>query len=264
MRRALVTVIASAFLLPACTGRVAAVSPAPPSPGPVPFAVPSTIPEPMLQKIQADRDRFVAELEALLSADPDGLLELVDKKHELPADRSPRDLVPLGWGRSYKPNRDGLSLRAGAEGALEKMAAAARKDGVTLLVSSSYRSYDYQKTVYERNVREMGKDAADRESARPGTSQHQLGTAVDFGSITDEFALTLAGKWLVLHAGEYGWSLSFPEGLEAVTGYRWESWHYRYIGVEAAAFQKKWFADIQQYLMEFTDAWKRQRGVPVR
>jgi zinc D-Ala-D-Ala carboxypeptidase len=264
MRRAAVLVIASAFFLPACTGRTAAATPAPSSPGPVPFAVPAAIPEKMLQNIEADRDAFIAELEAVLETDREGFLELVDKKHELTADHSPRDLVPLAWGRSYKPNRDGLSLRAGAEDALEKMAAAARKDGVVLLASSSYRSYDYQKTVYERNVRELGKEAADRESARPGTSQHQLGTAVDFGSITDEFAFTSAGKWLSLHAGEYGWSLSFPDGYETVTGYRWESWHYRYIGVGAAAFQKKWFADIQQYMMEFIDAWKRQRGVPTR
>ncbi len=263
MRSAAVIVIASVFFLPACTARVAA-APVPPAPGPVPFAVPASIPENMLRDIEADRDAFIAELEAVLVTDADALLELVDKKHELPADRSPPDLVPLVWGRSYKPNRDGLSLRAGAEAALEKMSAAARKDGVVLLVSSSYRSYDYQKNVYERNVRELGQAAADRESARPGTSQHQLGTAVDFGSITDDFALTAAGKWLALHAGEYGWSLSFPDGYEAVTGYRWESWHYRYIGVPAAAFQKKRFDDIQQYMLEFIDAWKRQRGVPVR
>jgi len=218
----------------------------------------------MLRDIEADRGDFVAELESVISADVDGLLELVDKNHGLPADRAPRDLVPLVWGRSYKPNREGLSLRAGAEEALEKMAAAARKDGVALVVGSSYRSYAYQKNVYERNVRELGQAAADRESARPGTSQHQLGTAVDFGSITDEFALTAAGKWLSLHAGEYGWSLSFPDGYEAVTGYRWESWHYRYIGVEAAAFQQKRFDDIQQYMMEFIDAWIRQRGIPPR
>ncbi len=261
MKRAAAIVIASAFLLPACTGRAAAAPPSPSTPGPAPFAVPASIPESLVREIEADRDRFILELDALLAADRDGLLVLVDKRHELPADRAPRDLVPLGWGRSYKPNREGLSLRAGAEAALEQMAAAARKDGVTLVVSSSYRSYDYQKTVYERNVRELGQAAADRESARPGTSQHQLGTAADFGSITDEFAQTPAGKWLALHAGEYGWSLSFPDGFEAVTGYRWESWHYRYIGVGAVSFQKKWFGDVQQYLMEFVHAWKKYRGV---
>ena len=125
-----------------------------------------------------------------------------------------------------------------------------------MVASSTYRSYDYQKTVYERNVRQMGKEAADRESAAPGTSQHQLGTVVDFGSITDEFIETPAGQWLDKNASDYGWSLSFPQGYEDVTGYRWECWHYRYIGTEATAFQKKWFSNIQQFMMEFIHAWK--------
>lgn len=138
------------------------------------------------------------------------------------------------------------------------MAAAARADGVTLVVSSTYRSWDYQKKVYERNVRELGREAADRESAMPGASQHQLGTAVDFGSITDAFAETKAGLWLVENAYAYGWSLSFPDGYEAVTGFRWESWHYRYVGIEAASLQREWFGDVQQYMIEFVDAWKRK------
>ncbi len=171
MKRAVAIVMASAFLLPACTGRAAAAPPSPSPPEPAPFAVPASIPESLVRKIEADRVRFILELDALLAADRDGFLVLVDKRHELPADRVPHDLVPLGSKRSYRLNREGLSLRAGAEAALEKMAAAARKDGVTLVVSSSYRSYDYQKTVYERNVRELGQAAADRESARPGTSR---------------------------------------------------------------------------------------------
>lgn len=264
MKQAAAIVMASVFLLTACAVRAApatTAAPAPSAPAPTPFAVPAVIPENLVRAIEADRDRFLEELNTLLSADREGLLVFVDKQHELPADFAPRDLIPLAGGKSYKPNRDGLSLRAEAEAALGNMAAAARKDGITLVVSSSYRSYDYQKQVYERNVRELGQAAADRESARPGTSQHQLGTAADFGSITDDFAKTAAGTWLALHAGEYGWSLSFPDGYEAVTGYRWESWHYRYIGVEAAAFQKKWFAGIQQYMLVFVDAWKKYRGI---
>ena len=93
--------------------------------------------------------------------------------------------------------------------------------------------------IYERNVREMGKEAADRESAAPGTSQHQLGVAIDFGSISDDFATTKAGLWMEQNAHLFGFSLSYPQGYESVTGYRWESWHYRYIGFLATEFQKK-------------------------
>ena len=95
---------------------------------------------------------------------------------------------------NYVFYRNDLSLRIPAEKSLRLMGEGAKQDGITLVVSSTFRSYDYQKIVYERNVKQMGQEAADRESARPGTSQHQLGTAVDFGSITDEFAETKAGK----------------------------------------------------------------------
>lgn len=218
---------------------------------------PASIPPAMIERIRANARQFSAEIDSVISHDGALLLALVDKKHSLAAGYVPGDLVELSANRSYTAGRASLSLRSDAERALEEMARAARADGITLVASSAYRSFDYQKTVYARNVKELGQAAADRESARPGTSQHQLGTAVDFGSITDDFALTKAGKWLTAHAGDYGWSLSFPEGLEAVTGYRWECWHYRYIGKEAVALQDAWFGGVQQYMMEFIDAWKK-------
>ena len=91
---------------------------------------------------------------------------------------------------------------------------------------------------------------AERESARPGASQHQLGTAIDFGSITDAFAQTRAGKWLVAHAWEYGFSLSYPQGDEGITGYRYESWHYRFITKPGVLLQRRYFGNIQQYLLD--------------
>jgi D-alanyl-D-alanine carboxypeptidase len=136
------------------------------------------------------------------------------------------------------------------------MGEAARKDGVTLLASSTYRSYDYQVTVYNRAVKTMGQAEADRESARPGTSQHQLGTVVDFGSISDAFARTNAGRWIAAHGAAYGWSLSFPDGYENATGYQWESWHWRYLGTAACTFQNTWFTGIQQFTLEFLHAWR--------
>jgi zinc D-Ala-D-Ala carboxypeptidase len=222
------------------------------------FTAPASIPVDIISRINADRPAFLADLDAVLKGDGAGLLALVDKRHPLAAAFVPGDLVSLAPNRSYAISRDGLKLRGPAEVALDEMARAARKDGVTLVASSAFRDYAYQKKLYERNVREMGKAKADRESAPPGMSQHQLGTAVDFGSITDDFAQTKAGKWLFAHAGDSGWSLSFPEGYEKITGYRWECWHYRYVGKEAAAFQKKWFAGVQQYMIEFIDAWKAQ------
>jgi len=198
---------------------------------------------------------FMADLQACLEGDR-YLRALVDKKHSLPAGYAPSDLVTLTDG-SYRVSRNGLTLRRTAATALDEMAKAARADGVTLVASSTYRSYEYQTQVYNRNVREMGQEAADRESARPGHSQHQTGLVVDFGSIDDSFAATAAGRWMTANAPRFGWSLSFPDGYEAVTGYRWESWHYRYVGKGLAAFIDNYFDGIQQYALRFLHEWEQ-------
>jgi len=190
------------------------------------------------------------EVRAVMNADPD-LLRRVDKTIALPASFVPADLVSLDGSFPYVVSKKGMMLRKPAREALARMAEAARKDGITLVVSSAYRSYEYQKTVFERNVKEMGKTKAERVSAPPGMSQHQLGTAIDFGSITDAFAETAASKWLAAHASTFGFSLSFPKNMEDVTGYRWESWHYRYISPAAAQMQDRFFLGVQQYLIEF-------------
>lgn len=209
-----------------------------------------------------DMDAFLSDLDRVLEFDDSGaaddipLLMFVDRQHPLPDGYAPKRLVQLVKNTDYTINRADLSLRPEAADALSVLGRAARKDGVTLLVSSSYRSYEYQKTVYEKWVQLDGQEEADRESARPGTSQHQLGTVVDFGSISDDFAATSMGAWMSAHAAEYGWSLSFPEGYEDATGYRWESWHFRYIGKDACMFQKKYFGDIQQFMLEFIHTWK--------
>ena len=207
--------------------------------------------------IIANKEQFLKDVEVVLAADKDYLLTLVDKQHYLSKDYVPEDLVPLVKNNHYAINRNDLSLRIPVEKALCVMSDAAAKDGITILVSSTFRSYDYQKNLYARNVKQLGQAAADRESARPGTSQHQLGTAIDFGSITDDFVETKQGKWLANNAMKYGFSLSFPDGYEDVTGYRYECWHYRYIGIEACKMQQKWFGNIQQYMLEFLYAWDK-------
>jgi D-alanyl-D-alanine carboxypeptidase len=213
---------------------------------------PANISARILESI-ANNPSFILDLFTILQNDP-YLWILVDKEHSLAADYEPEDLVEL-TNSSYRVNRAGLMLRRAAAVSLEAMGAAARNEGLTLLASSAYRSYDHQAQVYERNVRQMGQEAADRVSARPGHSQHQLGLALDFGSITDEFAQTPEGIWLAANASRFGWSLSYPEGYEEITGYRWESWHYRYVGIELAEFINNYFGGIQQYALRFLHEW---------
>lgn len=213
-------------------------------------AIPNGDPEEFL----ADLHR-VLEVEKNFRTDDLSLYYLIDKKHAVGSDYVPRDLIPVKGNELWNVSRSDLSLRPEAYAALEDLSRAALNDGIKLLVSSTYRSYQYQEGLFNRYVKQDGLELAERYSARPGTSQHQLGVAIDFGSITDDWGDTKMGKWVYEHAADFGWSLSFPQGYEDVTGYMWECWHFRYIGKEACRFQKKWFGNIQQFMLEFLDAW---------
>lgn len=208
-----------------------------------------------------DPEEFLADLHRVLEVERNfrtddlSLYYLIDKKHAVGSDYVPRDLVPVKGNELWNVSRNDLSLRPEAYAALEDLSRAALNDGIKLLVSSTYRSYQYQEGLFNRYVKQDGLELAERYSARPGTSQHQLGVAIDFGSITDDWGDTKMGKWVYDHAADFGWSLSFPQGYEDVTGYMWECWHFRYIGKEACRFQKKWFGNIQQFMLEFLDAW---------
>lgn len=207
-------------------------------------------------------EEFLADLHRVLESRKNFSSEdlspfyLIDKNHTVGADYEPKNLVHLEKNDLFAINKNNLSLRPESYEALKVLAQAAKNDGITLTVSSTYRSYEYQKNLFAYWVKVDGLEEAERESAREGTSQHQLGMALDFAPVDDAFADTVPGQWVYKNAAKYGWSLSFPRGYEDITGYRWESWHFRYIGVEACEFQKKWFGDVQQFMMEFLDAWE--------
>ena len=211
---------------------------------------------------EENKTEFIKDLYAILEEektfrqDDKSLFFLIDKKHTASSSYAPKDLVSLKKNSLFDLNKAGMKIRPEAYSALNEMAQAALNDGIRLLVSSAYRSYSYQENLFNYWVSVDGLEEAERESSRPGTSQHQLGTAVDFGSISDDFDKTQMGQWIYKNAADYGWSLSFPKGYEDVTGYRWECWHFRYIGKNACLFQQKWFGGIQQFMLEFIDCWK--------
>ena len=134
-----------------------------------------------------------------------------------------------------------MQLRAETATALEAMAAAAKQDGIHLMLASGYRSYNLQKTVYNRNVAQLGQAKADTESARPGHSEHQTGLVADLEPLDRSceiqacFADTPEGKWLAAHAHEHGFIIRYPEGKQAETGYIYEPWHVRYVGKSLSA-----------------------------
>ena len=114
--------------------------------------------------------------------------------------------------------------------AFEKLKNAAAEDGISLKIISGFRSYHSQNSIYNNYVARDGKKEADTYSARPGHSEHQTGLAIDVNSLMFDFGETKEGKWLQNHAHQYGFIIRYPEGKEAITGYRYEPWHLRYVG----------------------------------
>ena len=221
------------------------------------------IPAELRKKIEenvnnSDNNAFLFQLDRIIKDDDRYLRILVDKQHALPADYEPGDLIDLQY-KSYRAGiTDPMMLRRKAEAALEEMSAAAKAAGHTPVVSSAYRSYEYQIGSFDRWTARLGLKEAERVSARAGHSQHQLGLVADFGSINNNFAESAMGKWLAANAGRFGFSLSYPQGYEAITGYAWESWHFRYVGAELVNFIDSWFNGIQQYALRFIHEWENE------
>lgn len=134
------------------------------------------------------------------------------------------------------------------------MATDAADAGAAFRVSTAYRSYGFQQSLYQGYVSQYGTASADRRSARPGYSEHQTGLALDVYDtpdhhLTSSFGDTAAGVWLAAHAYEYGFIVSYPEGYESVTGYVWEPWHLRYVGPDVAgAMHEAGIATLQEFM----------------
>lgn len=151
---------------------------------------------------------------------------------------------------SYEPGEN-----AEARAAYNAMAKEAQKAGIELIAFSTFRGYARQKELYEGYVAKDGQENADRYSARPGFSEHQTGLAFDIGEAGREehwasasFGETEAGKWVAANAHKYGFILRYPEGMEQITGYMHEAWHFRYVGKEAAAEIYEQGITLEQYL----------------
>ena len=132
------------------------------------------------------------------------------------------------------PSSYGNGLTNATTEAFNNMQAAAKADGLNIYISSGFRLYSYQKTLYNNYVNRDGVVAADTYSARAGHSEHQSGLAFDVNTINDSFANTEEGKWLNDNCYKYGFILRYPKGKSDETGYQYEPWHFRYVGVELA------------------------------
>ena len=160
----------------------------------------------------------------------DGIM-MVNKTYGLPSDYLPVDTVEDSKGKTNTCNK---CINKLAYSSFATMKADAAALGLNIYIASGYRPYVSQENIYNRYVKRDGKKAADTYSARPGYSEHQTSYTFDLNSINDSFAKTNEGKWVNENAYLYGFIIRFPKGKDSYTGYKYESWHLRYVGYDLA------------------------------
>lgn len=176
----------------------------------------------------------------------DDILVLVNKYHKLSSDYVPSDLEIL----SSKYAVGTQKLRKEAKDKFMEMCDAAKEDGISIKAGSTYRSYSYQQGLYNRYVNRDGKKEADRYSARAGHSEHQTGLAIDILNGKNEF-IDEDNKeydWLVNNCYKFGYILRYTKEDEAITGYQFESWHFRYVGTDVAMVIKDTGLTYDEYM----------------
>ena len=158
--------------------------------------------------------------------DPNNILVVVNKKRPLPDGYAPTDLMG--------------PLRSEAKKNLDSLISGANSSNVNLKIISGYRSQSSQATLYNSYVKRDGQAAADMYSARPGYSEHQTGLAIDLGNTNGScdlevcFENTTGGLWIKANVQNYGFIVRYPNGKTDITGYQYEPWHLRYVGIETA------------------------------
>ncbi|OME87256.1 peptidase M15 [Paenibacillus sp. FSL A5-0031] len=186
-------------------------------------------------------------------AKPEDIAVLVNKQHKLPEEYNPTDLVYPDVRFIFAEKIEKRMMRQDAATALEKLFAAAEEDNIQLAGVSAYRSHKTQTTLFDRYVKRDGLEKARTYSALPGTSEHETGLAIDVSgsdgkcAAADCFADTKEAQWLEKYAHEYGFIIRYLEGKEKITGYQYEPWHLRYVGVDVATEMAKSGEVLEEY-----------------
>ncbi|MBY0122741.1 D-alanyl-D-alanine carboxypeptidase family protein [Bacillus sp. S/N-304-OC-R1] len=172
---------------------------------------------------------------------PTNFMALVNKQYSLPDGYEPEDLMRPNVMFSFgDQDIEKAYLRQEAAKALEAMFTEAKKYDLHFFAVSGYRSFDRQKAVFDAEVNKYGEEKAVQAVAIPGSSEHQTGLAMDISSqsnnfeLSEEFGDTKEGKWAAENAHRFGFILRYPKGKEEITGYKFEPWHFRYVGKDAA------------------------------
>ncbi len=171
---------------------------------------------------------------------------IVNKNYKLNENYIPIDLEKINLEYSC----ENKYLRKIAKDNFEKLAHQAKVEGFNIIAVSTYRSYDYQKKLYNNYVKDKGYYYADMASARPGHSEHQTGLAVDIADSSldyDNFENTKEFNWVKNNAHKYGFIMRYPKAKFHITGFKYEPWHYRYVGINIATYIYKNNLTLEEY-----------------
>ena len=196
-----------------------------------------------------------ADRVALVTAYRDTWVAAVASNEEAVRAQDPASIEPtyingiLIVNKTYAlPSWFGDGLTAETQNAFAAMQAEAASLGLDIYISSGFRSYWSQESIYNRYVSNDGQAEADRYSARPGHSEHQSGLTFDLNTIDEAFAYTAAGQWVRDNAHRFGFVIRYPPAKEHITGYIWEPWHLRYLGVPVATELYNTGLSLEEYL----------------
>lgn len=179
-------------------------------------------------------------------------LMLVNKFNYLDENYAPDDIVKVSMQFAYGDNE----IKKEVYEKFRSMYNDAKKEGLYLIITSSYRDYNFQKELWDSYANQKGDEWADSVSARAGYSEHQTGYTLDivtYNANMSSFETTDEFKWLQDNAYKYGFILRYPKDKEDITGYSYESWHYRYVGKDVATKIKKLGITFDEYYAYFIE-----------
>ena len=188
-----------------------------------------------------------------VDTNPESITVLINRKYVLPANYVPCDLVIPSIPFDFHGYHEKKLMRYEPAKALEKLFQKACEETIFLNGISGYRSYERQLAIYNKNIKEKGFEHTNQYCAKAGSSEHQSGLAIDVSTasihnqLETSFAYTKEGKWLVNHCWKFGFILRYPKEKTHITGYAYEPWHIRYVGVKLASYLTKHHLTLEEF-----------------
>lgn len=198
-----------------------------------------------------DNSDYGVPIKSTLTKDDGNLLVLVNKEYTISRDYYPTDMVDIDGSLSTNQN---LKVKRDAYTAYKNMLADAQKEGLNFCICSAYRSYELQESLYNNSLSQNGKAYTDKMFAYPGRSEHHTGYAIDVTSASMNWGLSQNyadypdGAWIKKNCAKYGFIIRYPKGKEDITGYMYEPWHIRYVGVDVAEYITEEGITLEEYL----------------